>query len=292
MKPRVGVVGAGAAGGAMALAMQASGYPLSGVFSRSESSARKLAGLLGDPDLCRSAEQILAESDWLMISTPDGTIREVCNRFAESSGFHSGQMVFHLSGAMAAEELSTAAEQGAEILALHPVQTLADPIGGAETLKGSWFCLQGSPGGVASGQALVAELGGQAFTLSREQKPLYHAALCMASNYLTVIQALAIDMLAATGIDRKQGLAAIMPLLRGGLDNLENIGIPGALTGPISRGDRATLERHLEAITGSEARQVEMVYRQLGLHGLKLALEKGGASKSQVASLRQLLEES
>lgn len=231
-------------------------------------SARRLAGLVGTEVYSDRPEEVTPLGDLVLLSVPDGAISEVCSKIARRGGFRGGQVVAHLSGALPSEVLSPARKAGACVLSMHPIQTLAEPEAGARKLKGSYFSLEGDPEALEVGRRLVEDVGGHVLELPKGTKVLYHAALCVASNYLVALVDAAVGMLRAAGVE--EGLRAILPLLSGTLENLRDLGLPRALTGPIVRGDVGTVKAHLRALS-QEAPEFLELYRTLGTYTLKVA---------------------
>ena len=132
---------------------------------------------------------------------------------------------------------------------------------------------------------LVARLDGTTLTVPVARRPLYHAAAVVASNYLPVLLALAARLLVLAGVDEDEAIPALLPLMRGTLDNIAELGLAPALTGPISRGDVETVRLHLGTLPDREAR----VYRDLGREAVALA-EARGLEGETVAVLRDLFE--
>jgi predicted short-subunit dehydrogenase-like oxidoreductase (DUF2520 family) len=107
-------------------------------------------------------------------------------------------------------------------------------------------------------------------------------------NYLVTLVKLATDLWRSFGVSRPEATRALMPLLRGTLNNLENIGIPNCLTGPIARGDAGTVQKHLKALDAVDP-SVAATYRQLGLQTIPISLAKGKIDKSSASELARLL---
>ena len=105
-------------------------------------------------------------------------------------------------------------------------------------------------------------------------KALYHAAAVAASNYLVAVEDLAARLAAAAGIPAGESLRALLPLVRGTVDNLERVGLPAALTGPVARGDAATVRMHRAALRALDP-ALDAAYAALGRHALRVAREKG-----------------
>jgi predicted short-subunit dehydrogenase-like oxidoreductase (DUF2520 family) len=124
---------------------------------------------------------------------------------------------------------------------------------------------------VAAARRIVAALDGRALVISPHSRPLYHAAAVLASNALVALAAAAARMLEEAGVAGDDALPALLPLMRGTLDNIEQLGARPALTGPIARGDVDTVRLHLARLSPGD----RVLYCGLGLELLRLAREAG-----------------
>jgi predicted short-subunit dehydrogenase-like oxidoreductase (DUF2520 family) len=254
------------------------------VASRRIESAREAAGLAGCAFATTDAAAACRRADAVVLSVPDDAVEAVCARVAAQGGFRPGSLVLHLSGVLGSQALAPAAALGANTLAFHPVQTFARP--DPRLFEGIACVLEGDPEAVALGAELVRWLGARPVEVRAADKPLYHAALCVACNYMVTLADAASGLLAQAGI-AEDALPLLLPLLEGTLDNLRGVGLPDALTGPISRGDVATLRAHLEALA-NRAPSLLPLYCTLGLHTLALALRKGTITDDQAGAIREL----
>ena len=284
----VTLIGAGSAGTAITLALHRAGYPIAAIASRKLESAQHCASLVD----CKNAGTDLAAAcqtaEIIVIATIDSAIETTCEAIAASAGFRSGQLVLHLSGALTSDALSTAREAGADTLSMHPAQTLVNPLQAADLLKSAWFCLEGNDPAIARGKEITNKISGKTTVIDKDKKALYHAALSIASNYLTTIEAIAVDLLTQAGIPRENTLSLLVPLIQGSVDTLADCGLPDALTGSISRGDAKTIEKHLQAIEKRSKTHLE-VYKLLGLETLKIAQEKGKMAPGSNKAIHRLL---
>ncbi|TLM98046.1 DUF2520 domain-containing protein, partial [bacterium] len=219
---------------------------------------------------------------------PDRAIADAAADIARAGGFRPGQLVVHMSGALPAEILAPAREAGAVIISVHPLQSFASIEMAIKHLPGSFFAIQGDPTGIDIARQIVADLGGQAFVLPPEGKPLYHLGATAASNYMVALLHFAVSLYRQIGIDEETAVKAILPLVKGTLANIERLAPAKALTGPVSRGDITTLETHLEAL-----RRQPDIYRQLyctlGDYTAGVAREKGTIEGSMADEIIALL---
>lgn len=273
------LIGAGRVARVLGQALVGCGYQAAAVNSRRIESAQQLAEALGAR--VASAAAAAQAADFVLITTPDDCIAEVAAAVAAAGGWRAGQVVLHTAGALATTVLQPAAAGGAAIGSLHPLQSFA---GGAASLQGVYFACSGAAPALQLCRSLVAEWGGIYWELAEANRVQYHAAACAASNYLVVLLDWAVRQLAPLGLTEAEAQAALAPLVQGTLQNLQRQG-RAALTGPISRGDAATLAAHLAVLPPDE----QVLYRQLGAATLQTAAALGRLTEEQQQELRRVL---
>jgi len=190
---------------------------------------------LGRGDDVRGAA---ADVDLLLITTPDDAIRRVAQMVEPVAS----TVVAHASGAQSLDPLSPHTRRAS----LHPLTSLPDPEVGAERLR-SRCCF------AVDGDELITEvvrsLGGRAFRVAPEDRVLYHAAAAIAANHLVALLGQVERVAAQAGLP----LDAYLALAEQTLANVRRLGPAAALTGPVARGDWATVARHLAALPPEEA---------------------------------------
>ena len=132
-------------------------------------------------------------------------------------------------------------------------------------------------------------MGGIPIVISSEQKPLYHAAACFASNYLVSLMNVVESIYKSIGINEKDAKKAYLPLVYGSLKNIEKSGSISSLTGPIARGDFGTIKKHISAIN-KNLPQYSSFYSSLGLITVKVAQQKGTLNARQAKKINALLK--
>ena len=137
---------------------------------------------------------------------------------------------------------------------------------------------------------MAKALSGDWLYLSAEQKALYHAAACIACNYFDTVVGIACNLWQHFGKTPADAIKAYAPLLRGAVNNLAQVGLPAALTGPIARGDVKTIHRHLESI-GKYQPDLLPLYRELGRWTIPIARGKGTLAEDKAAELKKLLKD-
>jgi len=287
-KPPLAIVGAGRVGSALAILLKRKGYRVAGVASRSMESAVRVASEVGAAASTVPWE-VTPLADVVFITTPDREIAKVAEQIAAGGGFRPGQVVFHTSGAHSAEEIGAARRFGAAVASLHPLQSFADLQAAVENLPGSYFALEGDKGALILAEQIVRDLEGKSFYINAADKPLYHAAACIACNYLVSLLHLSYALYSRFGLGRREAEEALRPLVEGTLKNIRRAGPAGALTGPISRGDGPTVEDHLRALREVGERETE-VYKALAAYTVGIALEKGTLSAAKAGELMEIIK--
>jgi predicted short-subunit dehydrogenase-like oxidoreductase (DUF2520 family) len=281
---KIGFIGAGTVGTALAVRLAGKGYPVVAVSSRSRASAKKLAQAAGGCPVFGSSQAVADNAEMVFITTPDGAIASVVSEVS----WRPGQSVVHCSGADSTAILEPAREAGAKVGAFHPLQTFASPRQAIENIPGSTFALEAEEPLLGTLKDMAAALDGHWVELKAGDKVLYHAAAVFACNYLVTLVKLATDLWQTFDVSPPQATKALLPLLRGTLHNIETIGIPNCLTGPIARGDIGTINKHLDALE-TTAPQLLSTYRELGRQTIPIALAKGKIDQSQARGLQTVL---
>jgi predicted short-subunit dehydrogenase-like oxidoreductase (DUF2520 family) len=211
-----------------------------------------VAARLGARLVARGEDPDLRNCRLLAIATPDSRIAAVCSALAPR--LEPGAGVVHFSGGTSLAALAAAAGPRA---CVHPLQTVW-PERGPDQLEGAHAAVTGD---WELGAGLARDLGMIPFALADAAKPVYHAASVFASNYLVTLTHAAVSLLGQAGLEREMALMALRPLQHRSVDVA---GLPP--TGPIARGDAATIAAHLDAV-GPE---LAPLYRALGRATLPL----------------------
>ncbi len=281
---RIGFIGAGTVGTALAVRLSGKGYPVVAVSSRTKASAQRLADAVPGCKAYDGAQEVADNTQIVFITTPDDAIASV----VAGLQWHRGQGVLHCSGADSSQILEPAKSFGAYVGGFHPLQTFASVTHAIENIPGSTFAIEAEEPLLFTLQEMAADLDGEWVRLSAGDKVLYHAAAVIACNYLVTLVKLATDLWQNFGVPPQQATKALLPLLRGTLNNIENVGIPDCLTGPIARGDVGTVTKHIAALEQS-ASGILTTYRELGIQTIPIALAKGKIDENAAKELARLL---
>jgi predicted short-subunit dehydrogenase-like oxidoreductase (DUF2520 family) len=281
---KTGFIGAGTAGTALAVRLSEKGWPVVGVYSRTLSSAEKLARLLPNCRAYHTSQELADVAEMAFITTPDDAIAQVCREVH----WHEGQRVLHCSGAHSVDILEPAERLGAAVGSFHPLQTFADIDQAIANLPGSTFGLEAEEPLLSTLKELASLMDGNWVELKPGDKVLYHVAAVFACNYLVTLLRLALDLWKGFGVSSGETTRALLPLLRGTLNNIDRIGLPNCLTGPVARGDLGTIERHLNALDAKDPSLLS-AYKELGLQTIPIALAKGKVNERKAEEMRILL---
>jgi predicted short-subunit dehydrogenase-like oxidoreductase (DUF2520 family) len=159
-----------------------------------------------------------------------------------------------------------------------------------DNIPGSTYAIEAEEPLLTTLKEMASALEGSWVRLGAGDKVLYHAAAVVACNYFVSLVKLATDLWQTFGVSPQQATRALLPLLRGTVNNLDNVGLPNCLTGPIARGDLGTIKGHLAALERA-APQVLSTYRELGLQTIPIALAKGKIDEERAKELTALLKE-
>jgi len=282
---KLGFIGAGTVGTALAARLAGRGYPIVAVYSLSRASAQRLAQAAGGCRVLDNGQAVADNAELIFITTPDDAIASVVSEVS----WRPAQSVVHCSGVDSTAILQPAKEAGAEVGAFHPLQTFASPQQAMENIPGSTFALEAEEPLLGTLKGMAAALEGSWVELKATDKVLYHAAAVFACNYMVTLVKLATDLWQTFDVPQEKATKALVPLLRGTLHNIETIGIPQCLTGPIARGDIGTINKHLDALEAA-APHLLSTYRELGRQTILIAAAKGKIDELQVRELRAVLE--
>lgn len=283
---KLGFIGAGTVGTALSLKLSDADYPVVAVSSRSQTSARKLAQAIGGCLPVNSNQEVADAAELVFITTPDDAI----GRVASQIKWHKGQSVVHCSGADSTDILEPARKAGAYVGVFHPLQTFADVTQAIENIPGSTFALEAEEPLLTALKDMAAAIGGHWIELKASDKVIYHASAVIACNYLVTLVKSAADLWQTFDIPRSQAIQALLPLIKGTIHNIDTVGIPQCLTGPIARGDTGTVEKHLHALEKA-APGLLSAYRELGLQTIPIALAKGKINQHQAEELEKILKQ-
>jgi predicted short-subunit dehydrogenase-like oxidoreductase (DUF2520 family) len=280
MSETVSIVGAGRVGRSLGRLLHELGWRIGGVTGRSISTARAAVRAIGAGQPLDAPTHEVLNSRVILITTPDGAIEDVAVNLARLGGKEwSGKVALHTSGALDSSVLQPLAELGAATGSMHPMQTFSYQ--NFPDLANCIFGIDGSPAALQAARKMIHQLGGVAVRLSGANKAAYHAAGSFACVYVLALMETATRILMTQGFKRRQAMRALLPLTRQTLDNFESVGPLAAWTGPLSRGDFSTIERHVKALEEFEPEYLE-AYKSLSRLTAEVLAAQPGAMLKQL----------
>ena len=207
---------------------------------------------------------------------PDDAIEDA----AEAVAATGARFVGHTSGATGLAALGSVTAAGSGAFSLHPLMTVPD---GETDLTGAPAAIAGSgEDALALARDVALRLGMRPFEVAEESRAAYHAAASMASNFLIALEESAVELLGKAGIP--DGRELLAPLVLRSAANWSDRG-GAALTGPISRGDEATVARHVAALEAVDPELLDL-YRALAERTASIAAGRREAEDASAGVAR------
>ena len=272
--PTISIVGPGNLGTALALTLLSAGHGVNAIVVREKSLKSKATKALASKLGARAVElgKGVIDTDVVWITVPDDTIAGVARILARSQSW-KGKVVFHSSGALTSDELAPLREQGARVASVHPMMTFVR--GAVPKMAGVAFAVEGDAAAVRVAKSIVERLGGDAFSLKKQNKVLYHVFGSFASPLVIALMASLEQVASAAGIRKRDIKPIMVPLLWQTLHNYLKHDAASAFSGPIVRGDVATVRKHLEELRKlPEARRVYVALARAALENLPVKNRK------------------
>ena len=281
------IIGTGMVGTAIGFLLKKAGYKVVSIYDKSSTALKRALPYTGGKAFLNPQEAV-RKPDCILITTPDDAISSACADIAVSPAI-KGRFVFHMSGAGGLDLLESAKKAGASVASIHPLQSFSSIDQAIENIPGSFFGVTADKKALSPAKNIIRSLKGIPLVISPDQKPLYHAAACFASNYLVSLMNAVESIYQAAGINEKDARKAYLPLVYGSLKNIEKSGSISSLTGPIARGDYGTIKKHITAIN-KNLPQYSSLYSSLGLITVRVAQQKGTLNATQAKKINAILK--
>ena len=282
--PIIGIVGAGAVGTALGVALSRAGWPVHAVASRDAARRERFQNLVPGTRAFSEPTALVEEVELVIVAVPDDAVASVASEIR----MYGGQAMVHTSGVLGPEVLASAMAAGTQIGSFHPLVAFADTERAVAALHGATIAIEGDDQ-LASLLAEMAEaLGAVPVRLAPGAKAAYHAAAVLAAGgFVALLDAIA-ELGRVAGLDERGALAIYGPLIEQTLGNARALGIQAALTGPMTRGDRGTLDAHLAALR-EHAPGVLDLYVAAAEREIALAEARGALTPEAAQNLRSSL---
>ena len=274
---RIGFIGAGRLGKALAWSLSRAGLHVGAVASGSQVNACALAEPIPGC-VTADAQSVVDRCDLVFVTTPDGAITTT----AALLRWRPGMAVVHCSGVTEVSALASASRDGALVGGFHPMQTFGDPVVAMASLPGSTITVEASEPLMTALEALTQRLGCRVNRLPPGMRGRYHAAAGYTSQFINALFGEATQIWRSWGATDEDALKALLPLARGTLASIASAGIAGGMPGPVSRGDVSSVEKHVAALSQLGAGTLRF-YCQMCASTVPLALAHG-AIDAEVAT--------
>ncbi|MCJ7728092.1 MAG: DUF2520 domain-containing protein [Actinobacteria bacterium] len=294
------VIGAGRVGTTVSYTLAEKELPnikLKAISSRSVESLNRAKKILGSKAagviFTRENSKAVSQANCILICTPDDVISNVCSDiFKDKSKDFKNYYAIHFSGSKSLEVLNSARAAGAEIASIHPLKSFASIEEAIKSLPGTIFGITySSTESKKMAEFLVKSLGGEIIEVENNKKPLYHAAACVASNYLVTLINYAVLIHKKMGIKPEDSLKGLMGLVEDTVSNIKKMGTEKSLTGPIARGDIGTIKEHVKSFNEFFSKEDSALYRMMGIETSKIAHQNKWIKESTVEELKEILKE-
>jgi len=280
---KLGFIGAGRVGTGLAIGLARAGCRVVAVASRRPASARALARRVPGAAACGSNQEVADRAELIFLTVPDDAIAPV----ASAVDWRRGTACVHCSGAADLDVLRKPVADGALAGGFHPLHMFGERSESPDALRGCSVAIAGPEALLAKLEALARSLGARSLRVPPGGRALYHAAANFSGAFAVALIRETVTLWGRLGIPEKDALRALLPLLRGTVDNVEKLGAAGALGSVIARGDVGTIRKHLAAL--AEVPESLELYRLLSLRTVPLALKKGTLEPAVAAEIEALL---
>jgi predicted short-subunit dehydrogenase-like oxidoreductase (DUF2520 family) len=284
-KQPIGIAGTGRIAQAFGRLLRGSGEPVVAVAGRNPERTQAAAVFIGAVK-ATTLSNLPQFATRILIAVSDEAITEVAATLA-AAGMHGGSAL-HTCGALGPEALDPLSRVGVSCGALHPLQTVATPEQGVIVLRNVSFAVDGEGAALRWAEGIVSLLEGRTLHIRPSHRVLYHAAAVMAANYTVALLDAAVMLMKAAGVAEQEAMEALAPLAQNSLANALTLGPAKALTGPVSRGDKSTIAKHLRALADVPGPTREL-YRCAGLQALAVARSQG-LSDTKAKAVEEILK--
>lgn len=271
----ISFIGAGKVGTALGVYFKQKGCEIAGYYSRTLQHA-ETASRLTNSEAFTTIEDLLQRSSMVWITVTDDALETVANKIAEMEIPPHVKAFIHTSGVHSSEILSSIHKKGFATYSLHPLMAFGSVNENVEQLRNAYFSLESvanAPSEEINNTVinnLLATIGNKTLSINSDKKELYHCAASVLSNYLVTLLNVAYEMFEESGMSKSEIKKATAPLLHSTLMNVKtHENMSEALTGPLKRGDKITVIKHLEALSNYMPSKTAL-YRELGKETMKM----------------------
>ena len=281
---RIGFIGAGRLGCALAWSFAERGLRVNAVASLLAADAEKLAAPIRVCSILADAQAVVDTRDLVFVTTPDGAIEAT----TASARWHPGVAAVHCSGVTEVAALDSAKRDGAMTGGFHPMQTFGDPAAAARSLPGCTITIEADEPLNDTLVAIAQRLECRVNRLPPGMRGRYHAAAGYTSQFINALFAEASTIWQSWGATEEDAVRALLPLARGTLESIASAGLAEGMPGPVSRGDVGSIEKHVQALTPLGPEVMEF-YRIVCDRTIPLGIARGAIDHAAASRLRAII---
>ena len=261
----IAIIGAGRLGSSLARSLDEARYQITEIVCRQNPRSLAKAARLAREVKARVSfvRRAALDADVIWFCVPDSEIAAVAATLTGRDLL--SKIALHPSGVLSSDVLQCLRERGAYVASVHPLMTFVD--GSQPALEGVPFAIEGDAAAERVARGIVKKLGGRAFKIRSHEKDAYHAFATMVCPLLISLLATSENVAAVAGMSAREARRRMLPIVRQTLVNYEQLGAVTSFSGPIVRGDVATIERHLKAL--NKTPEGKRVYSALAAAALK-----------------------
>lgn len=245
----IGFIGAGKAGVSLGAYFCSKGLEISGYSSRSMKSAVSAAEITSS-NVFTALPDLADSSDIIIVSTPDGAIGEVWKELQKCN--IRNRIICHLSGSLSSDIFDGIEAKGSFGYSVHPMFAFSGRDGDFEGVEKACFTIEGSKDKLEEVREVFLQTGNRTLVIDKKQKHLYHVSNVMVSNLVTALLSLGTEAFERCGVSGEEALEALLPLIKGNIENIAKKGFTDSLTGPVERNDTDTIMKHLDVLKEEE----------------------------------------
>lgn len=288
---KITIIGFGRVGSAFAYALKDAGYYINYIIEKHLSNYRTLKKHFPDCIISKEIyDSSILDSEIILLCVQDNKISGVLQSLGKLKINISGKLFLHTSGILTSDVFLKI--KGKNILkgSMHPIQTFSRISSRNECLlQDIYFGIEGDNVSKESIKKIIGKLGSKFIEIKKQDKAIYHSACVIASNYL-ITHIYFLDKLFSRVCDEVT-LKVFMPIINRTLENALKYGIPEALTGPITRDDKDTIECHIENIRKNISGVLDY-YNFMGEKTVEVARKQKSINLKQAKELRKLFKNS
>lgn len=267
---KIGIVGAGKVGTTLGAYFVKNGVSVTGYYSKSIQSADTAAAFTKTKAFTK-IEELVDGSDTLFITTPDGEIKNVWDCIADNQ--LNGKIICHFSGSLSSDVFSGREAGNVYACSIHPMYAFSDKFTAYKQFHTAHLTMEGDKKALCAMKELFGSFGHKILTIDAENKVKYHIAAALASNYMVGLFEAGLELLRECGFSEEDSRTLLRPLVKNNVEAMLEKGTKETLTGPVERNDTATVQKHLNALEGSE---IKDVYQSVGKKIVQIAMKKNG----------------